>query len=269
LSVLKKAVFSAVLLFLAIVALVFVGVALEPLFGWGFAPMVIIVGSVLVVVCSMRVLPKFLFSGFLSPFLGMSKDAQRVLSTGRPAKATVLSIGENSGGGVVTLNDQPYLNLKMRVEDGLSPPYEVSLNTIIPRAAVPQFQPGAVLTVRIDPQNPMNLVLEPSRREEANIPSYGGSDWTEEDRRLLREKGVPCQATLLEVTDTGRSLDFNPVAKVSWEVQVPGTSPYRVSKEVPVSTEAVQQLRGVIGKTFAARVHPTDREKIIVDVRFY
>jgi len=64
-------------------------------------------------------------------FWGNGKLAKQILAGGKPAKATLVSIGENSGGGVITINDQPLMNLTFRVEEGDTPPYEVSFDTIV------------------------------------------------------------------------------------------------------------------------------------------
>jgi len=92
-------------------------------------------------------------------FWGQGKEAKRIIKTGRKATATVLHIGESSEGGTITINDQPYLNLKFLVDDGKSKPYEISLNTIIPRISLPQFQPGVVFNIKIDPHNKKKIVL--------------------------------------------------------------------------------------------------------------
>src|SRR5512137_2738337 len=73
-----------------------------------------------------------IFSGFMGPmlsFFGGSPAERRIRKSGRPARATIVRVGENSGGGVVTVNDQPYLNLVVRVEDGISSPYETDFDT--------------------------------------------------------------------------------------------------------------------------------------------
>lgn len=95
-------------------------------------------------------------------FLGKGKEAKRILQTGYPAKATVLSIGESSGGGTISINDQPYLNIRLLVDDGKKKPYEVSINTLIPRSAVAQFQPGAVFKVKVDPDDPQKIAIDAS-----------------------------------------------------------------------------------------------------------
>jgi hypothetical protein len=117
-----------------------------------------ITGVVLAVGFSVAVIIPFL-KPMLS-FFGGGPTTRRILKTGRPAQATILAVGENSGGGVVTVNDQPYLNLQVRVEDGFRAPYDVSFDTIVPRSMVPQFQPGAVIPVKVDPNDPRKVVID-------------------------------------------------------------------------------------------------------------
>ncbi|MGD8717345.1 MAG: hypothetical protein PVH29_00855 [Candidatus Zixiibacteriota bacterium] len=100
---------------------------------------------------------------FMRPMLslfGGGPRARRILEHGRPARATVRSIGESSLGGTTTVNDQPYLGLTLEVDDGTRPPYVVQLDTIIPRAIVPQFQPGSVIPVKIDPRDPREVRID-------------------------------------------------------------------------------------------------------------
>lgn len=97
--------------------------------------------------------------GLMVIIAGGSPRERRIRKYGRLARATVVAMGENSGGGVVTINDQPYLNLVVRVEEGPGAPYEASFDLIIPRAAVPQLQPGAAVMVKVDPRDPRKVVL--------------------------------------------------------------------------------------------------------------
>jgi hypothetical protein len=104
----------------------------------------------------------YTFLVFIGPtlsFFGGGATTRRILRTGRPATAVVKHIGESSQGGVITVNDQPYLNLVLEVNDGARTPYEVSLDTIIPRYAVPQFQPGAMIPVKVDPNDPEQIAI--------------------------------------------------------------------------------------------------------------
>jgi hypothetical protein len=100
---------------------------------------------------------------FIKPmmsFFGGSPRTRRILKYGRPARATVRGIGESSMGGTTTVNDQPYLGLTLEVDDGSRAPYFVTLDTIIPRAVLPQFQPGAVIPVKVDREDPMKVAID-------------------------------------------------------------------------------------------------------------
>jgi hypothetical protein len=211
-----------------------------------------------------------IFAGFGSSntFFGQGKKAKTILETGRSATAKVIALDENSGGGVVTINDQPYLNLKLSVDDGKAPPYEVSFDTIIPRSAVPQFQPGASFKVKIDQNNPQTVVIDITQQESFEAPQIVGKGRTEEDDKMIKEQGLSGVAKLLSVEDTGRSENMQPVIKVSWEVKCAKWGTYASSNEFSVSTKAAQQLQTVIGKSFSAKIHPYNRDRMSIDVKF-
>jgi hypothetical protein len=221
-----------------------------------------------------------IFRVFLKPFksfFGGGRDTKRILSTGMPAQALIKQIGESSIGGALTINEQPYLNLQLEVREGTSPPYTVSLDTIIPRSAVPRFQPGALIPVRIDPADPQKVVIDWSGGVDqgsppaaaAATPTVGNIDgWTQQDNQLLDEQGIDGSAKLLSIEDTGKSLDFNPVVKISYEIRGRNIDTYSFSKEVPLPTQTINMLKKVIRKSFPARIHPHDRTKIKVNVTF-
>jgi hypothetical protein len=209
-----------------------------------------------------------MFSFFSNTFLGGGGEAKRILATGRPATATVLAIGENSGGGVVTINDQPYVNLKLKIDDGQAPPYEVSFDTVIARTDVPLFQPGAMFAVKIDPKNPKKITIDVQASQKQTQPTVGGHNWSKEDHKLLEEKGIDGVAKLMAVEDTCRSQDMQPLIKLTYEVAAPELGTYSLSREIPMPTNIAQQFKSVVGKTFPAHILPTDHTKIIVDVKF-
>ncbi len=230
-----------------------------------------------VLVFAVPLLPFFrifsLFGGGYNYFWGAGKKAKEVLLNGRSAKATVISIGENSGGGTMTINNQPVLNLKLLIDDGYRKPYQTSFDLIVSRSAVPQFQPGAMFAVKVDLADPKKVVFDPEATSSVTTSvdsrsNIGGDDWTQLDRTLLKQDGVNAMAKLLGVDDTGRSEDFKPVVKLTYEVYLPGKEPYTFSKNIPISTAIVQKLKTAVGKTFPARIHPKDRTKMHVDITF-
>ena len=128
-----------------------------------------------------------IFSGFSNPFLGSGKTAKRILKEGIPATATILYLGENSKGGVVTINDQPYLNIKLKIDNGKNPLYEISFDTIIPHSDIPQFQPGTVFPVKIDPNNSKSVVIDSEALSGFFITDYNNKI-TEEDKKSYLKK---------------------------------------------------------------------------------
>jgi len=205
-------------------------------------------------------------------FWGRGKLARRIMATGSNAKATIVSIGENSQGGVVTINDQPLLNLVLRIDNNYDPEYEVSFDTIMPRTAVAQFQPGAQFAVKVDRADKNNVVFNAqdtkTMTENTQKPTYGGKGWTALDRLRLEQAGIDGMAKLISIEDCGKSENFYPVVMIGYEVSLPGETPYFFEKEIAMPTEAIIKLKTLTGKSFKARVHPDDRTKITVDFTF-
>ncbi|MCB1008296.1 MAG: hypothetical protein KDB94_05300, partial [Acidobacteria bacterium] len=79
---------------------------------------------------------------------GMTPELAEV---GVPATAQILEIWDTGW----TINDNPVIGMKVRVQPSDRPPYEATIEkTTVSRIAIPQFQPGAVVPVRFDPGNP-------------------------------------------------------------------------------------------------------------------
>jgi len=101
----------------------------------------------------------FLLRPVFDVFKGMNARAQ-LRATGLPGRATVVSLGESSGGGTVTINDQPLLSLTLEVDDGFGDPYVVAFETVVPRYAVPRIQPGETIPVKIDPDDRQQVAVD-------------------------------------------------------------------------------------------------------------
>jgi len=196
-----------------------------------------------------KVLPKGIFGG--KKFKG-----------GRAAEAVILSIGEAKGGMVVTVNNQPFVSFELEIHDGSKKPYTTTLSTIISRLAIPQFQPGMKVPVQIDPEDPMNVMLDRSRK--LWKPSYGNvsPDGSKEDH--IKTHGKKGQARILSVQDTGKSKDFQPVVLVTMEVWGPEVETYTFEKEIPMPTFAIKRLKP--GKVVPALIDPENQTNIMLDL---
>ena len=101
----------------------------------------------------------FLLRPVFDIFRGMSARA-KLRAVGHPGRATVVSLGGPSGGGTVTINDQPLLSLTLEVDDGFSAPYVVVLETVVPRYALPRVQPEETIPVKIDPNDRQRVAID-------------------------------------------------------------------------------------------------------------
>jgi len=85
-----------------------------------------------------------------------SQNAKRILQTGVPGKAKVLSLAETG----VTINNSPQVLLTLEVTpDHTRRPYQVQTKQVISIVHIPQFQPGARLLVRVDPNDPNQVAI--------------------------------------------------------------------------------------------------------------
>lgn len=88
----------------------------------------------------------------------LNADAQRsqhLMTNGRPGTATVVALRKT--GTFVNENPQVEMDLDVTVE-GLRT-YRATHTQVLAMIAVPQFQPGASVPVRVDPHDPQSLIV--------------------------------------------------------------------------------------------------------------
>jgi hypothetical protein len=93
----------------------------------------------------------------LSDKLSGTSEARAIQKIGVPARATVLDVWDTG----VTVNDDPVIGLKVRVEGEGQAPYEAVIEkSRVSRVHIPQFQPGSRVPVKVDPGNPARVALD-------------------------------------------------------------------------------------------------------------
>jgi len=80
---------------------------------------------------------------------------KKVLQQGVDGEATILEVGQTG----VMVNNQPQARLRLEVRVPGWEPYQTEIKMVIPIVNVPQFQPGAVMPVKVDPNNRAKVVL--------------------------------------------------------------------------------------------------------------
>jgi len=82
---------------------------------------------------------------------------QQLAASGVAARAEVLEVWDTGW----TINDNPVVGMKVRVMPNDRQPYEATIEkTMVSRIATWQFQPGTVIPVKFDPQNPSLVAVD-------------------------------------------------------------------------------------------------------------
>lgn len=88
------------------------------------------------------------------------RRAVRLRTAGMRGSATILSVSDSN----VTINNDPMINMRLRVNISNHPPYEVDKRQVISRIAIGQFVPGAVLPVLVDPADPKDVMIDEAQQ---------------------------------------------------------------------------------------------------------
>lgn len=72
-----------------------------------------------------------------------------VLDKGQPARATILEISDTG----TTINNEPVVRMLLEVNTPGGVPFRAEAERLISRLDVPQYQPGAEVQVKYDPQS--------------------------------------------------------------------------------------------------------------------
>jgi hypothetical protein len=81
--------------------------------------------------------------------------AQHLMANGRVGSATITAIRDTG----MTINDNPTVELDLAVTVDGAAPYAVTHRQTISRIAIPSFQPGATVPVRVDPTDATSLMI--------------------------------------------------------------------------------------------------------------
>ena len=92
-------------------------------------------------------------AGMFSGFFIVSGKYRRIKAHGVEAEATILSVSDTG----VTLNKNPYVKLRLRVEPIGMPAYETEAKAMVSRVAIPR--PGDGVRVKFDPEKPEDVIV--------------------------------------------------------------------------------------------------------------
>jgi hypothetical protein len=83
------------------------------------------------------------------------QKAQYLMASGTVGQATISAVRQT--GRLINFNPECDLDLQVSVNGG--PPYPVTHRQVLAQVALPSFQPGATVPVRVDPADPQSLIV--------------------------------------------------------------------------------------------------------------
>jgi hypothetical protein len=90
----------------------------------------------------------------------------------------------------------------------------------------------------------------------ANMNAQNGS------RQRIEATGIAGSATIKAFRDTGQTSNMNPVYELDLHVEVPGLSPYEMTRVSEVNIVAVAEL--VAGAQVGVKVDPADPSQLVI-----
>lgn len=84
-----------------------------------------------------------------------AKQTQQLLTTGVPAQARILQLGETG----MYVNNNPAIDILLEVHPQDRPPYQVQTRMIVSMIRLPSIQPGNIVPVRYDPADPTKVAI--------------------------------------------------------------------------------------------------------------
>jgi hypothetical protein len=84
------------------------------------------------------------------------KESCEILATGKPANGRIVRLIDTG----TTINNDPVVEFVLDVTPADGKPYEARTKALVSRLDVPSVQPGRIVPVKYDPQNPFRVALD-------------------------------------------------------------------------------------------------------------
>ena len=215
-------------------------------------------------------------------------DADRVSRTGLVGTAQITGLTQTG----MFLNQNPQVKLDLLVQVPGRAPYPASRKEFVPLIMLSQISPGASLPVKVDPNNPNDVVIQWDQPQAtasgvaASSETLGqvasalagsglgaaspfataaqGNYSVEQLREYIRQNGIEGTATINQLTDSGRDIGNDRLMTVQSTVKIPGSAPMETpptAAMIPISV--VGKL--MVGSTVPVKVAPDNHNAIVVE----
>jgi hypothetical protein len=203
-----------------------------------------------------------------------SQARQRALQkTGVRAEATITGLEET---GLTVNRIYPVVKIMLEVRPPGGQPYQVKLRTMVSRLDIPQIQPGKVVAVVYDPENPSNVAF--AQGAQALSPAAGDQAaqaeksrameqfLTENDARNMEiiKSGQPAPAVVLQAMPLNVMVNGNnPAISFVLEVKPEGQPSFQAQTTAVILEAAVPRYQP--GNTIYVKYDPADHSRVAVE----
>jgi len=196
-----------------------------------------------------------------------SAQNREVLAHGASAPATIGKVWETG----TRLNDQPQIGVVLQVQPADKPAFQAEAKMFISYLQAAQMQPGMLVNVRYDPQNPGKVAVESVTGMSAaslgatNVQQFEDTLRTQDKYyEAIRSMGEAAQATIVSATETGVLVNGeNPLMKFRLEVH-PNNRPLFQAETQGVISQA-SKAKYQPGQTVWVKFNPNDLTQVALD----
>jgi hypothetical protein len=236
-------------------------VGMGAMFSYIFSPWI---GGAVVVVFLPIIIGVYLF---IRKALGSSVNANKILAEGKLATAEIVSVKDTG----VTMNNNPMVELELRVEPADEPPFAATAKTFVSRINPTHYAPGGVALVRYLPTDKTQVAVDadakPFTRKSDGAPADESvvelvtKQQTECASIATTGRQAPATVTDVRATDTLYMLR-NEILALDLEVEPEGEAGFRATTIAIVTPESKGKLAK--GATVTVKYNPTDRRRVCV-----
>ncbi len=196
-----------------------------------------------------------------------SAQNRAVLAHGESAPATIVKIWETG----TSLNDQPQVGIQLQVQPANHPAFQAQTSMFISFLQASQLQPGMLVNVRYDPQDPSKVAIESvtgvttASLGATNVKQFEDS-LTAQDKfyEAIRSMGEAAQATILSANDTGVLVNGdNPLIKFRLEVHPANRAVFQADTQGVIAQASRAKYQ--MGQTVWVKFNPNDLTQVALD----
>lgn len=212
------------------------------------------------------------FVPFIIRLVRNSAQNSQLMATGLDASATIVNVWETG----VRINQQPQVGILLEVHPANAAPFQAQATTVISYFQAAQFQPGATVQVKYDPNNTSKVAI--AALGGAANPAFGSAGamnpaqsaqvqqliQIDAANQSLRATGEAAQATITNVVNLGVNVNGNnPALRFQLEVHPTGRPTFAAQAVGVVAETSIPKYQS--GSSVWVKFDPNDISRVTLD----